>query len=322
MRITILDDYQDAVRKLDCFALLEGHEVKIFNNTVKGLGQLAVRLRDTEVLVLIRERTTITRQLLERLPQLKLIVQTGRLGPHVDQEACAARGIALLDGEGAPDAAAELTWALVMSAMRRIPQYMASLRQGAWQQSGLKASTMPVNFGLGRRLAGRTLGLLGYGRVASRVARYGQAFDMPVLVHGGPDSLARARADGLTVTEDIAELFARADVLSLHRRLSATSRGCVTAELLGRMKPDALLVNTARAELIEPDALVMALNRGRPGFAAVDVFDGEPVLQGHPLLRLENAICTPHIGFVDPEAYERLFSQAFVQVRQWANSRP
>lgn len=317
MRITILDDYQDAVRKLDCFKLLDGHEVKIYNNTVKGVGQLAVRLRDTEVLVLIRERTSITRPLLDKLPKLRMISQTAKLGSHIDLQACAERGIHVAEGHGNPVAAAELTWALIMSAMRRIPQYANHLKHGAWQQSGLRAASMPALFGLGRRLEGRTLGLLGYGRVAQRVARYGQAFGMQVLVHGNQDSLNRAVTDNLNTTTSIDALFQQSDVLSIHRRLHPTNTGCVTLELLSQMKPDALFVNTARAELVQPDAIVMALNRGRPGMAAIDVFESEPILQGHTLLRMENAICTPHIGFVELETYEAYFREAFENVLSW-----
>lgn len=317
MRITILDDYQDAVRKLECFSLLDGHEVKIYNNTVKGIGQLAVRLRDTEILVLIRERTTITRALLDKLPKLKMISQTAKIGQHIDVQACKDRGIYIAEGNGNPVAAAELTWALIMSAMRRIPQYANHLKHGAWQQSGLRAASMPALFGMGRRLDGRTLGILGYGRVAQRVARYGQAFGMRILVHGSSDSIARATSDGLETTPSIETLFQVSDVLSLHRRLHPTNAGCVTLDLLSQMKPDALLVNTARAELIQPDALVMALNRGRPGMAAIDVFESEPILQGHALLRMENAICTPHIGFVELETYEHYFRDAFDNILRW-----
>jgi D-3-phosphoglycerate dehydrogenase len=322
MNITILDDYQDAVRKLDCFKLLEGHDVKVFNNTVKGIGQLSVRLRDTEVLVLIRERTAITRLLLEKLPKLKLIAQTARVGPHIDLEACTARGVIVTEGKGSPIAASELTWALIMAALRRIPQHVAALKHGAWQQPGMKAASMPANFGLGQTLHGRTLGILGYGKIGQRLATYARAFGMKVLVWGREGSRERAQHDGHEFASSKAALFEASDVLSLNLRLNDETRGSITQEDLLRMKPTALLVNTARAELIEPDALVSALNRGRPGMAAVDVFESEPILQGHPFLRMENVICTPHIGYVEQDSYESYFRQAFDTILAWADGKP
>ncbi|AZG11401.1 D-2-hydroxyacid dehydrogenase family protein [Pigmentiphaga sp. H8] len=322
MRITILDDYQDAVRKLDCFSLLDGHDVKVYNNTVKGLGQLAVRLRDTETLVLIRERTPITRALLDKLPQLKLISQTGRVGSHIDVEACTERGVAVAQGVGSPVAPAELTWALIMSAMRRIPQYAANLKHGAWQQSGMKASSMPPNFGLGRTLHGGRLGLFGYGKIGKIIAGYGKAFGMKVTVWGRESTLDRARADGLETAASKEALFEGSDVLCMLLKLSEETRGIVTLADLQRMGPEALFVNTSRAELVEPDALVLALNRGRPGLAAVDVFESEPILQGHPLLRMENVICTPHIGFVESNSYNLYFKVAFENILAWAAGKP
>lgn len=322
MRITILDDYQDAARKLHCISLLDGHEVKVYNNTVKGLGQLAVRLRDTEALVLIRERTSISRALIEKLPQLKLIAQTGRAGSHVDIEACTARGIAVAQGVGSPVAPAELTWALIMTAMRRIPQYVANLKHGAWQQSGMKASSMPPNFGLGSVLHGKTLGIYGYGRIGKLVAGYGKAFGMNVVIWGRESTLERAKADGWDVAPDKATFFQTCDVVSLLLKLTEDTRGIVSKADLNMMKPTALIVNTSRAELIESDALVLALNRGRPGLAAIDVFESEPILQGHPLLRMENVICTPHIGFVETDSYEMYFRVAFENIVAWVEGQP
>ncbi len=322
MRITILDDYQDAVRKLDCFSLLEGHEIKVYNNTVKGLGQLAVRLRDTEALVLIRERTAITRALLDKLPQLKLIAQTGRAGSHIDLAACTERGVAVAQGVGSPIAPAELTWALIMASMRRIPQYAANLKHGAWQQSGMKASSMPSNFGLGRTLHGRTLGLFGYGKIGKLIAGYAQAFNMKVVVWGRPSTTDRARADGLETAVSKEAFFEECDIVSLLLKLSDETRSIVTLADLERMGPHALLVNTSRAELIEPDALVTALNQGRPGLAAIDVFESEPILQGHPLLRMENVLCTPHIGFVENDSYKLYFRVAFENIVAWAAGKP
>lgn len=322
MNIVILDDYQDAVRKLHCAEKLEPYPAKVFTNTVKGVGQLSVRLRDADVLVLIRERTQITRQLVEKLPRLKLIAQTGRIGPHLDVNACTEKGIAVAEGVGSPVATAELTWALIMASMRRIPQYVANLKHGAWQQAGLKAASMPSNFGVGMVLRGKTLGIWSYGRIGQLVAGYGRAFGMRVVVWGSETSRARAAAEGYDVANSKAGFFESADVLSLHLRLGETSASCVTLEDLARMKPTALLVNTSRAEVIEPEALLSSLNRGRPGMAAVDVFESEPILQGHALLRLENCICTPHIGYVEQDSYETYFSSAFDNVVNYIKGTP
>ena len=322
MNIVILDDYQDAVRKLQCAQKLEPNTAKVFTNTVKGVGQLAVRLRDADILVLIRDRTQISRQLVEKLPRLKLIAQTGRVGPHIDVAACTERGVAVAEGMGSPVAPAELTWALIMAAMRRIPQYVANLKHGAWQQSGLRSASMPSNFGLGMVLAGKTLGIWSYGRIGRIVAGYGRAFGMQVQVWGSESARAQARADGYATVDSKHELFSTSDVLSLHLRLGEQTHGCISLDDLSLMKPTSLLVNTSRAELLQPDALVAALNRGRPGMAAVDVFESEPILQGHALLRLENCVCTPHIGYVEQESYETYFSAAFDNVVQFLHGTP
>lgn len=322
MNIVILDDYQDAVRKLPCAAKLDAYAAKVYTNTVKGIGQLSVRLKDADVIVLIRERTQISRQLIEKLPRLKLISQTGRAGSHIDINACSEYGVAVAEGTGSPQAPAELTWALIMAAMRRLPQYISNLKHGAWQQSGLKSAAMPANFGLGSVLKGKTLGIWGYGRIGQIVARYGQAFGMQVLVWGREGSRERARSDGFQIAASREALFEQSDVLSLHLRLHEETRGLVRLEDLQRMKPTALFVNTSRAELVEADALLAALNRGRPGLAAVDVFESEPPLQGHALLRLENCICTPHIGYVEQDSYELYFSQAFDNVVSFIKGNP
>ncbi len=322
MNIVILDDYQDAVRKLRCASKLEPHSVKVFTNTVKGVGQLAVRLRDADILVLIRDRTPISRQLIEKLPRLKLIAQTGRVGHHIDLAACTRHGVAVAEGLGSPIAPAELTWALILAAMRRIPQYVANLKHGAWQQSGLRSSSMPSNFGLGQVLAGKTLGIWSYGRIGRIVAGYGRAFGMRVLVWGSESARQHALADGYETAESKTGFFASCDVLSLHLRLGEQTQGCISLEDLSLMKPTALLVNTSRAELLQPDVLVAALNRGRPGMAAVDVFESEPILQGHALLRLENCVCTPHIGYVERDSYETYFSAAFDNVINFLDGKP
>jgi D-3-phosphoglycerate dehydrogenase len=322
MNIVILDDYQDAVRKLKCASKLDAYPAKVYTNTVKGVGQLSLRLKDAEVLVLIRERTPVTRALIEKLPKLKLISQTGRAGGHIDLAACTEKGIAVAEGTSSPAATAELTWALILSSMRRIPQYVSNLKHGAWQQSGLKSGAMPSNFGLGSLLKGKTLGVWSYGKIGQIVAGYGRAFGMRVLVWGSEPTCQRARADGYEIAPSRAELFAQSDVLSLHLRLAETTRASIGLEDLSRMKPTALLVNTSRAELIETDALMAGLNRGRPGMAAVDVFESEPILQGHALLRLENCICTPHIGYVEQDTYEIMFGSAFDNIINFVKGTP
>jgi len=299
MNIVIPDDYQDVVRGLDAFAKLAGHDVTIYNDTVTDLDELARRFEHADALVLIRERTQITDALLARLPRLKVIAQTGRGTTHIDVDAAARRGIRITTGSGSPIAPAELTWALIMAAMRHIPDEVAGLRQGHWQSTPL-----------GRVLRGRTLGIYGYGKIGAMIAGYGRAFGMRVMPFGRDGSLARASADGYVTATSREQLFAEADVLSLHLKLSKETHGIVTLDDLSRMKPDALLVNTARAELIAPDALLTALRAGRPGFAAIDVFEHEPAIND-PLLALPNVVATPHLGYVEKDSYELYFSEAF-----------
>ncbi len=318
MKIAVLDDYQDCVRHLPCFRLLDGLDVKVFNHSAKGLGQLAIRLADVEALVLIRERTTISRALIEKLPKLKLIAQTGRIGPHVDLAAAAARGIAVVEGTGDPVAPAELTWALILAARRKVPQYASLLKQGLWQASAIE----PARSTLGSTLHGRVMGLWGYGRIGQLIARYAQAFGMKVLVWGSEDSRKKAVADGLNAAETKQALFMQSDVLSLHLRLSDTTRYCVTPADLSAMKPDALIVNTSRAELIAPGALEAALRAGRPGAAALDVFEIEPLPLNASVLQLDNVLATPHIGFVETDSYERYFRPAFEAVVDVVHGRP
>ena len=322
MNIVILDDYQDAVRKLACASKLDAYTAKVYTNTVKGIGQLSIRLKDADVIVLIRERTQLSRQLIEKLPKLKMIAQTGRVGSHIDIAACTERGVVVAEGVGSPVAPAELTWALIMASTRRIPQYVAHLKHGAWQQAGLKSGSMPANFGLGTVLKGKTLGIWSYGKIGQILAGYGRAFGMRVLIWGRDASRENAIADGFEVANSKAEFFAQSDVLSLHLRLNEDTRGIVTLDDLSRMKPTALLVNTSRADVIQPEALIAGLNRGRPGLAAVDVFESEPILQGHALLRLENCICTPHIGYVEQDSYEMYFSAAFDNVINFIKGTP
>lgn len=322
MKIAILDDYQDTVRKLECFDMLAGHEVKIFNNSVKGPGQLAARISDAEVLVLIRERTRVGKDLVSKLPNLRLIVQTGRVGPHIDVQACTERGIAVAEGIGSPIAPAEFTWALLMAAMRRLPQYVTNLKHGVWQQSALKSAHSPTNHGLGEVLFGKTLGIWGYGKIGRIIATYGAAFGMNVLVWGSETSRNAAREHHLETASAKEDLFERSDIVTLHLRLVDATRGIITLSDLQSMKATALLVNTSRAELIEPGALVTAMNSGRPGLAAVDVFETEPPLSGQPLLRMDNVICTPHLGYVEKSSYAFYFSTAFQNILGFVAGNP
>lgn len=313
MNIAILDDFFDTLRTLPCFAKLAGDRVTVFNDHIEDVDILAERLKDAEVLVLIRERTKIRKSLLERLPKLKLISQRS-VYPHIDVEECTRRGVIVSSSQhpGTPSyAAAELTWGLVLAAMRDIPGQMAALKAGTWQT------------GVGRTLRGNTLGVYGYGRIGRAVLDYGRAFGMNLLVWASEASRARARADGFDVPESREAFFAACDVLSLHLRLYDSTRGIVTAADLARMKPTALLVNTSRAPLIETGALEAALRAGRPGMAAVDVYDEEPVLGGaHPLLAMPNAVCTPHIGYVTREEYETQFAEIFDQILAYMKGAP
>jgi len=318
MKIAILDDYQNAVPGLDCYKILDGHEVKVFNTSARGVGQLAVRLAPYDALVLIRERTHFPAALLNRLPNLKLISQTGKVSGHIDVAAATARGIAIAEGVGSPLAPAELTWALIMAASRKIVPYANNLREGAWQT----ASVNPRLNGLGRVLHGRTLGLWSYGKIGKLVAGYGRAFGMNVVMWGSETSRAQAVADGFTAAASREALFAEADVLSLHLRLAESTRGIVTAQDLARMKPDALFVNTSRAELVAEGALEEALRRGYPGGAAVDVFTSEPLAPDAPLLKIPTVLATPHLGYVERDSYEMYFRAAFDNIVRFAAGEP
>jgi len=313
MKISILDDYFDTLRTLPSFQKLKGHEVVIWNDHVQETDALAARLKDAECLVLIRERTKIQADLLERLPRLKLISQRS-VYPHIDIEACTRRGVVVSSSQhaGTPCyAAAELTWALILAAARQLPQQMAALKAGKWQ------------IGVGTTLRGKTLGVFGYGRIAATVAGYGKAFGMNIMVCARDASLARARSDGHAAARSKAKFFESCDVVTLHVRLVPATRHIIKAEDLVRMKPDAMLVNTSRAPLIEPGALVAALRAGRPGCAAVDVFEDEPVFDPDlPLLRFDKVVATPHIGYVTREEYETQFIDIFDQIVAFAAGRP
>lgn len=318
MRIAVMDDHQDAVRGLSCFRLLDGHEVKVFNSSARGLGQLAVRLAPFDALVLIRERTAFPAALLARLPNLKLISQTGKVSGHIDVAAATEHGIAIAEGIGSPVAPSELTWALIMAASRKLVPYTNNLKDGLWQT----ASINPVLNGLGRSLRGRTLAIWGYGKIGQLVAGYARAFGMRVLVWGSEASRQAAIADGAEAAVSREALFAQADVLTLHLRLGDATRGVVKAEDFARMKPDALFVNTSRAELVEEGALEQALRAGRPGAAALDVFTSEPLRPDSPLLRIPTVLATPHLGYVEQDSYEIYFQTAFENVLRFAAGQP
>ena len=307
MKIAILDDYQDAVRELDCFRIMDGQDVKVFNNTIKGQGQQVARLTPFDALILIRERTVLNRALLSKLPNLKVISQTGKVSGHIDMQACEELGIKVLEGVGSPTAPAELTWALIMAAQRKLLPYASRLKEGQWQTVSL---SQPYNT-LGTVLKGRTMGIWSYGKIGKLVAGYAKAFGMDVMVWGGESSRNAAIADGFRAAPSREVFFAESDVLSLHIRLAEATRGIVTAEDLARMKPTALFVNTSRAELVEEGAVENALRQGRPGFAALDVFEIEPLPENSPLLRMPNVLATPHLGYVEKDSYELYFTHAF-----------
>ena len=313
MNISILDDYFDSVRTLNCFGKTAGHHVTIWNDHTKDIDILAERLKDTEALVLIRERTPVRTALIKRLPKLKLISQRS-VYPHIDIDACTEHGVVVSSNQhaGTPSyGTAELTWGIILGAMRQIPQQMNALKAGKWQ----------IALGLGLR--GRTLGVYSYGRIGSVIAGYGKAFGMKVLVWGREASCERARADGYSVARSREAFFEECDVISLHMRLVETTRGIIKAADLARMKPLSLIVNTSRAGLIEPDALVNALRAGRPGMAAVDVYEEEPLLDTtHPLLNMPNVVCTPHIGYVGRDEFELQFNDIFDQITAYAAGKP
>lgn len=312
MKITVIDDYQDAFRRMACFAKLAGHEIEIFNDTLKEPARLAERLQDAECVVLTQQRSWLRRPLIEALPNLRLISQTGRVTAHIDLKACTERGVMVCaGGKGRPHSTAELTWALILAALRHVPEEVLGLRQGRWQST------------LGFDLFGKTLGIYALGGIGSIVANVGQAFGMRVLCLGRGASLERARSVGYEVAASREEFFAESDIVSLHLPMVRETRGIVTRADLARMKPTALLVNTSRSKLIEDNALVEALQAGRPGYAAVDVYDDEPIVDAdHPLLKLDNALCTPHLGFVTAETYEIHYGLAVEQILAYIAGKP
>ena len=315
MKVVILDDYQDAVRGLDCFDLLSGHDVTVFNTEPESQAVLVDKLKDFEALVLIRERTVFDGALLAQLPNLRLISQTGKISNHLDVDACTHHKVAIAEGRGSPTAPSELCWSIIMASSRHIFAYVDNFQNGTWQSSG--------DLGIGRSLSGLTLGIWGYGKIGQRIAHYAKAFGMDVLVWGRDASFEKAAQDGHKVAASKAELFANSDVLSLQLRLNEGTHACVTAADLALMKKDALLVNTSRAELIEKEALYNALKAGSPGFAAVDVYPEEPAnASNESLLSLPNVLATPHLGYVEKNGYELYFQIAFENVVKFAEGQP
>lgn len=312
MRIAVIDDYQDAFRKLKCHARLQGHQVDVYHDTLKDPAQLAERLKDAEAVLLTQQRSPFPRALAERLPRLRLISQTGRNANHINVAACTEQGIVVsAGGAGNPSPTAELTWGLILASLRRIPQEVQRMKEGKWQGS------------VGIGVEDKTLGIYAYGRIGSIVAKVGRAFGMRVVCWGREGSTGRAREAGFEVAASRAAFFEAADVISIHLPLNKETRGIVTADDLARMKPTALIVNTSRAPLIAQGALVAALQRGRPGRAAVDVYEEEPVLDGqHPLIGMDNVICTPHLGYVEEATYESYFGTAIEQILAFAAGKP
>jgi D-3-phosphoglycerate dehydrogenase len=308
MKIVISDDYQNCVRLLDCFGKLNNHDVDIFNDTVSELEEKVNRFKDAEAIVLTRERTVIDRTLIERLPKLKLISQTGKIASHVDLEACKEHGIVVMDGRGSGSATAEMNLLLILASLRNIVSEANRLKRGQWQGT------------VGRQLSGKILGVYGFGRIGQQVCHLGKAFGAHILVWGRESSLAKAREMGFEVAASKVDFFTKSDIVSLQLRLNQETRGIVTAADLASMKPSATLVNTSRAELVEEGALYTALKLGHPGFAAIDVYESEPVLNASdPLLELPNCLCTPHLGFVEKDNYESYFGIAFDNINAFAD---
>lgn len=311
MKIIIPDDYQNAAPQLKCFSLLAGHDVTVYNDTAASIPEAIEKFKDADALILIRERTEISDELLAGLPKLKLISQTGKISNHLDLAACTRHKVAVAEGVGSPIAPAELTWALIMNAWRQLPQAIECMKAGQWQTN------------IGRALHGHTLGIWGYGKIGKKIAGYAKAFGMKIMVWGSEASRENAIADGLLAAESKEAFFSTVDILTLHLRLVKATQGIVTATDLARMKPDALLVNTSRAELIEDGALLQALQSGRPGFAALDVYEHEPVFdKNYQLLQMPNVVCTPHLGYVEQSGYELYFSKAFDNIVSFAKGNP
>lgn len=315
MKIVVLDDYQDVVKNLKCFSLLSAHDVQVLTTTYSNREELVEKLADVEALVLIRERTEINASLLSKLPTLKLISQTGKVSNHINLVACAKHHVLVAEGVGSPIAPAELCWALILSASRHIPQYAMNLSNGIWQSS--------KTLGLGRSLNGQTLGIWGYGNIGRRIAQFGKAFGMNVVVWGSEASRMKAKEDGFSAAQSKLAFFSSCDILSLHLKLNDATKNCVTKFDLEVMKPDSLFVNISRAELVQSNALYEVLKQNPTKRAAIDVFNNEPAtIENEPLLSLPNALCTPHLGYVEQNNYELYFRIAFENIVAYAQGKP
>ena len=312
MKIAVIDDYQDAFRTLKCYAKLKGHDVIVYNDTEKDPAGLADRLKDAEAVLLTQQRSRFPSAVIERLPKLKVISQTGRATAHIDVEACTRHGVVVLaGGPGRSHTTAELTWGLILAALRHIPYEVKRLREGHWQST------------IGTAVQGKTLGIYAFGKIGSMVANVGRAFGARVVCWGREGSTTHAREAGYEVAASCESFFGESDIVSLHLPLNKETRGIVTCKDLGLMKPTALIVNTSRAGIIAEGALADALKAGRPGFAAVDVFEDEPVIgAAHPLLKMDNAICTPHLGYVERDSYESYYDAAVEQIVAYAEGKP
>jgi len=311
MKITILDDYQAVIQSLDCFSLLAGYDINVVHEHFKDEVALAKKIHGTQILVLNRTRTKVTRTLVEQLPDLKLISQTGKLAGHVDLEACKEHGVQIAEGRGNPVATAELTWSLILNGLRLLPQAIERMKAGQWQSN------------LGDCVFEKTIGIWGYGKIGKRIAQYAKVFDAKVIVWGSENSRSQALVDGFGAAATKEEFFQTSDVITMHLRLHPATTAIVTLEDLRLMKPTALFVNTARAALIAPNALLTALKEGNPGRAALDVYDQEPIFDpAHPLLMMENVICSPHLGYVERQGYELYYSIAFENVLNYLKGSP
>jgi D-3-phosphoglycerate dehydrogenase len=312
MKIAVIDDYQDAFRKTKAFPKLAGHEVTVFTDTEKDPDKLAARLKDAEAVVLTQQRSPFPRTVIEKLPKLKLISQTGRNAYHIDIAAATEKGIVVsAGGGGGSNSTAELTWALILAHLRHIPEEVQRMKEGKWQHT------------LGVGLKGKTLGVYAFGKIGSQVAKVGRAFEMKVICLGREASTAKAREAGFEATSDRNAFFENADIVTIHLPLNKDTRGIVTAQDLARMKPTSVFVNTSRAPIVEEGALVAALKKGRPGSAAVDVYESEPVLnRSHPLIGMDNVTCTPHLGYVEESGYEAIYGMAVDQLLAFAEGKP
>lgn len=311
MKITILDDYQNSIEKLECFEILKGQNVEILNENEKNPDKLSTLISETEILVLTRERTEITEELLSKLPKLKLISQTGKISNHLDINVCTKHKVAVAEGVGSPIAPAELTWALLLNTVRQIPQAIEGMKNGKWQ----------IN--IGTTISGKTLGIWGYGKIGQKIAQYGKAFGAKILVWGSESSRIKAVKDGFELADTKEFFFSNADIITLHLRLNNNTFGIVKESDLQSMKENAVLINAARAELIEKEGLLNVLKSGKKLYVGVDVYENEPIYdKNYELLRMDNVVCTPHLGYVEQNSYELYFRKAFENVINFINGNP